>query len=102
MEDFGWQALVAILTTFAGYVIGKRKMDAETKKLSTENKIDEVELSDEVIDFYKRQMKDILKTVYALEARVKTMQARIDCLESNSCETENCPARKTNNKRFYK
>lgn len=102
MEDFGWQALIAILTTYLGYAIGKRKMDAETKKINTETEIKDVELSDEVIDFYKRQMKDILKTVYSLESKIKITQTRIDFLESNTCEVDNCPARKANSKRFYK
>jgi len=88
-----WQLIIALLTGYLGYVAGKRKTDSEIKHLDIETEIEEVELSDKVIEFYKKQTAEILKKVAELQSTITSMQKQIDFLKANQCLIQDCPVR---------
>lgn len=91
--QYVFPAVISILMAYVGYIFGYRKQESEIRKLNVETELEEVELSDKVIEFYKKQTAEILKKVAVLQSTIDFMQLEIERLKSNQCLIQDCPVR---------
>lgn len=92
------QFILPLLLSYFGYLYGRRKDKAETKKLKIETEKEEIDVVDRRIEMYKSEMTEMMDEIEDLKEQIKEMKEMLESLISNQCLGDNCPTRIEYNK----
>ena len=81
-----------------------KQNDANTKLLTKETELDNVDVSAKIVEFYELQVLKLLDRVRELELKIKSveelqekiqeLEELVEKLQGSQCEMNDCPARK--------
>ena len=96
------QFILPLLLSYFGYLYGRSKDKAETKKIKIETEKDKIDVVDRRIEMYKSEMAEMMDEIEDLKEQIKELKEMIENLVSNQCLGENCPTRIEYNKILQK
>ena len=92
------QFILPLLLSYFGYLYGRRKDKAETKKLQIETEKEEIDVMDRTVEFYKTKMAEMLDEIEDLKKQISELKEMIESLVSNQCLGEHCQTKIEYNK----
>lgn len=109
------QIMLPVLLSFLSYLYGRKKSDAEIKKLEIESKNleiesrkleieadtkesesekNEIDVMDRIVKFYEDKVTEMLDEIESLKKQIKELKEIIEDLVSNQCKDKDCPTKK--------
>lgn len=87
------QFVLPLLLSYFGYLYGRKKDKAETKKLNIETEKEEIDVVDRRIEMYKSEMSEMMDEIEDLKEQIKELKEMIESLVSNQCLGDSCPTK---------
>ena len=108
------QFILPLLLSYFAYLYGRKKDEAEIKKLEIESKNlgiqarkleleadqkeieaekSEIDVMDRTVEFYKSKMAEMLDEIEYLKEQISELKEMIESLVLNQCLGDNCPTK---------
>lgn len=93
MIEYAINGAITLSVAYASYLFGRRKMQAEVRKIEAEIESEETDTAERVVKFYKTEMESMLNTIEQLRQKINVLEKMVHDLSEKQCQISNCPAR---------